>query len=220
MGEAASAVTTTSKCRRRESNLASADEDRLGENAGVNLADAEGAQPGRVRMRQRNLLWPALPAVAVAVAAVAAASPRAATGQRAASRDFALFVSYRVTRVPSVASGLYRAAGTFTATGRVSDSGTAASAYRITARGPDTVRSAETFRGRRGRLVVRFQASVVSVGKRKINQRPGPDRVVGVGIWRVVSGTGAYAGLRRRTGTVGYTIDFRRRRTSTLYLLR
>jgi hypothetical protein len=187
----------------------------------VNLANAEGTRADRVRISRSKHLWPAFLAVAVAMAAAAAGCPQGATaGQRSATRDFALFVSYRITRVPSVPSGLYRAVGTFTATGRVSDSGTAASAYRITARGPDAVRSAETFRGKRGRLVVRFQASVVSVGKRKINQRPGPDRVVGVGVWRVVNGTGVYAGLRRKTGRVGYTIDFRRRTTSTLYILR
>lgn len=152
--------------------------------------------------------------------ATAGPLPAATAGQKAEPQDFALFVSYRITRVPSGAGGLYRAVGTFSATGGVSDSGTASSAYRISARGPDTVRSADTFTGKRGRLVVRFQASVVSVGKRKINERPGPDRVVGLGVWRVVSATGAYAGLRGKTGTVGYTIDFRRRTTSTLYILR
>jgi hypothetical protein len=188
---------------------------------GVNLANAEGVRPGSARVSRGKRLWLAFLAVAVALTAAATGPVQAATArQRGAAPDFALFVSYRMTRVPSVPSGLYRAVGTFAAAGRLSDSGTASSAYRITARGPDAVRSVETFRGKRGRLVVRFQASVVSVGKRRINERPGPDRVVGVGVWRVVNGTGAYAELRGKTGTVGYSIDFRRRTTSTLYILR
>jgi hypothetical protein len=155
-----------------------------------------------------------------ASAAVAGAVPAATVGPGASGQELALFVSYRITRVPSSAGGLYRATGTFSTTGRVSDSGTASSAYRITARGPDTIRSAETFSGKLGRLVVRFQGSVVSIGPRKLNERPGPDRVIGVGVWRVVSGTRAYAALAGETGSVGYTIDFKRRTTTTLYLLR
>lgn len=148
--------------------------------------------------------------------AVPAASPE----ETAQAPEFALFISYRLTQVPRVASGLYRAAGTFTTTGRVSGSGTGSFVYRITARGPDAVRGVETLRGTRGRLVVRIQASVVSVGRRRINERPGPARVVGVGAWRIATATGAYAPLRGRTGTMGYTIDFRRRTASTLHTLR
>jgi hypothetical protein len=154
--------------------------------------------------------------VLIAPVAVPAASPL----ERSQAPELALFVSYRLTQVPRVASGLYRATGTFTTTGRVSGSGTASFAYRITARGPDAVRGVETLRGARGSLVVRIQASVVSVGKRRINERPGPPRVVGIGAWRIASATRDYARLRGRTGTVGYTIDFRRRTTSTLHILR
>jgi hypothetical protein len=170
-----------------------------------------GEKPSRTKR-----LWPLF----VAVTTAAAVSLPASAGPGSEEPEFALFVSYQITSVPRVASGLYRAVGTFSATGRVNDSGTASSTYRITARGPDAVRSVETLRGKRGRLVVRFQASVVSVGKRKINQRPGPARVVGVGAWRVASGTGAYAQLRGKTGTMGYAIDFRRRTTSSLHILR
>jgi hypothetical protein len=145
----------------------------------------------------------------------------AATPAEAPSRpSFALFVSYRITTVPRAPSGLYRARGTFSATGVVTDSGTASLVYRITARGPDTVRGVETLRGKRGRLVVRFQASAVAVGKRKLNERPGPTRVFGVGASRIASASRAYAQLRARTGTVGYAIDFRRRTTSSLHTVR
>jgi hypothetical protein len=170
---------------------------------------------GSAGKRFRVLFITAILALASPVA-IPAASPR----ERSQAPTLALFVSYRVTQVPRVASGLYRAAGTFTTTGRVSGSGTASFVYRITARGPDAVRGVETLRGARGRLVVRFQASIVSVGKRRINERPGPDRVVGVGVWRIASATRDYAPLRGKTGTVGYTIDFRRRTTSTLHILR
>ena len=155
----------------------------------------------------------------MAAVSVLVALPGAGSARRAQTTDLAVFVSYRITRVPAAPSGLYRALGTFSTTGRVSDSGTASSAYRITARGPDAVRGEDRLRGRRGRLVVRFQASIVSVGKRKINERPGPARVFGVGAWRIVSGTGRYARLRGKTGTMGYTIDFRRRTTSSLHIL-
>jgi hypothetical protein len=148
------------------------------------------------------------------------ALPAVSPEEASQAPELAIFVSYRVTQVPRVASGLYRAAGTFTTTGSVSGSGKASFAYRITARGPDAVRGVETLRGTRGSLVVRLQASVVSVGKRRINERPGPARVVGVGAWRIASAARDYARLRGRTGTVGYTIDFRRRTTSTLHILR
>jgi hypothetical protein len=177
----------------------------------------ERVRSGKEQRSWGKRLW-SLSALALAAAA-AGSLPAATAGQRSKTQDFALFVSYRMTRVPLVPSGLYRAVGTFSATGRVSDSGTASSAYRITARGPDAVRSVETFRGKRGTLAVRFQASVVSVGKRKISQRPGPARVFGVGAWRIASGTRSYAELRGKTGTMGYMIDFRRRTTSILYIL-
>ena len=176
-----------------------------------------------MRAREKTSAGRWLRRLAPAVAAVLAASvvvPAALPGDQAEKPELSLFVSFRITEVPRVRSGLYRAAGTFSGTGRVSDSGTASSVYRITARGPDAVRGVDTFRGKRGRLVVRFQASVASVGKRKIGERPGPDRVVGVGEWRIASATRAYAARRGRTGVMGYTIDFRRRTTSSLYILR
>jgi len=169
----------------------------------------------RSATRRRAGLGAAVGGLLVSGVALPAASPV----PRAETPEFALFVTYRITNVPRVPSGLYRATGTFTATGSPSDSGTASSLYRITGRGPDSVRGESAFRGKRGRLVVRFQASVDSIGKGKINERPGPSSVVGLGSWRVVSGTGGYTSLRGKTGTVGYTIDFRRRTGSSLHLL-
>jgi hypothetical protein len=126
-------------------------------------------------------------------------------------------VTYRITSVPLAPSGLYRATGTFTTAGAVADSGSATLVYRITARGPDTVRGEETLRGEKGTLVVRFQASAVPVGKRKLNERPGPTRIYGIGASRIDRGGGAYARLRGRTGRIGYTIDFGRQTTSSLH---
>jgi hypothetical protein len=133
-----------------------------------------------------------------------------------ATPELAIFVTYGIMSVPPVPSGLHRATGTFTTTGSVADSGSAALVYRITARGPDTIRGEETFRGEKGTLVVRFQASAVPVGERKLNERPGPTRVYGVGASRIDHGSRAYDRLRGRTGTIGYTIDFGRRTTSSL----
>jgi hypothetical protein len=155
-------------------------------------------------------------AIATLTVGVPAASPQQGPG----TPDFALFVSYRITSVPSAPSGVYRARGTFSTTGTVTDSGTATLSYRITARGPDTVRGVETLRGARGTAVVRFQASAVPVGKRKLNERPGPTRIFGVGVSRVASGTRAYTALRADVGTMGYSIDFSRRTTSSLHTFR
>jgi hypothetical protein len=133
-----------------------------------------------------------------------------------ATPELGVFVSYRITIVPPTPSGLYRASGTFTTTGAVADTGTATLVYRITARGPDTIRGEETLRGEQGTLVVRFQASAVPVGERKLNERPGPTRIYGIGASRIDRGSGAYARLRGRIGKIGYTIDFARRTTSSL----
>jgi hypothetical protein len=147
-----------------------------------------------------------------------AAAPAAATTTVAAPATpaFAIFATYRITSVPPAPSGVYRATGTFTTTGGVEDSGTAVLVYRITARGPDTIRGEGTLRGERGTLVVRFQASAIPVGERELNERPGPMRVYGVGASRIDRGGGAYARLRGRAGTIGHTIDFGRRTTSSL----
>lgn len=150
----------------------------------------------------------AAPTVRSTTTVAAAAEP--------ATPELAIFGTYRVTSVPLAPSGLYRATGRFTTAGAIADSGSAELVYRITARGPDTVRGEETLRGEMGTLVVRFQASAVPVGERKLNERPGPTRVYGVGASRIDRAGGAYARLRGRTGTVGYTIDFRRRVTSSL----
>jgi hypothetical protein len=131
--------------------------------------------------------------------------------------ELAIFVTYRITSVPLAPSGLYRATGTFTTTGAVTDSGTAALVYRITARGQDTIRGEETLRGERGTVVVRFQASTVPVGGRKLNERPGPTRVYGVGASRIDRGSGSYARLGRLNGTMGYAVDLRRRAASSLH---
>jgi hypothetical protein len=133
-----------------------------------------------------------------------------------ATPELAIFVSYRITSVPLAPSGLYRASGTFTTTGAVSDTGTAALVYRITARGPDAIRGEETLRGEQGTLVVRFQASAIPVGARKLNERPGPTRIYGIGASRIDRARGAYARLSGRTGRFGYTIDFGRRTTASL----
>jgi hypothetical protein len=149
-----------------------------------------------------------------------AAEPAAPTAESTtvaapATPKLAIFATYRITSVPLAPSGLYRATGTFTTTGAVADSGSAALVYRITARGPDAIRGEETFRGGEGTLVVRFQASAFSVDERKLNERPGPTRVYGVGASRIDRASGAYDRLGRRTGTIGYGVDFGRRRTSS-----
>jgi hypothetical protein len=137
-----------------------------------------------------------------------------------AKPEVAVFVTYRITSVPPAPSGLYRATGTFTTTGAVTDSGKASLVFRITARGPDTIRGEETLRSEQGMLVVRFQASAVPVGSRKLNERPGPMRIFGMGVSRIDTGRRAYAQLGGRTGTMGYTIDFGARTTSSLYAFR
>jgi hypothetical protein len=129
--------------------------------------------------------------------------------------ELAISATYRITSVPLAPSGLYRAAGTFTTTGEVADSGSAALVYRITARGGDTIRGEETFRGEEGMLVVRFEASAVPEGGRQLYERPGPTRIHGVGASRIDRGSGAYNRLRGGTGRIRYAIDFGRRKTTS-----
>lgn len=172
------------------------------------------------RRRAKPVAVGGTPAAIAALAALAVVVPASSPAAEPPKPELALFVSYRITTVPHAAGGLYRATGTFSVTGRIADSGTASSTFRLTARGPDTIRGVETVRGKRGRVVVRFQASAQPVGKRKLNERPGPERVIGIGAWRIASATRAYEALRGRTGTMGYTIDFRRRTTASLHTLR
>lgn len=132
-----------------------------------------------------------------------------------ATPKLSISVTYRITSVPLAPSGLYRATGDFRTTGAVADSGSATLVFRITARGRDTVRGEETFSGEEGTFVVRFQASAISVDQRKLNERPGPTRVYGVGASRIDRGSGAYDRLGGRTGTVAYGVDFGRRKASS-----
>jgi hypothetical protein len=129
--------------------------------------------------------------------------------------ELTISATYRITSVPPAPSGLYRAVGTFTATGAVADSGSAALVYRITARGGDTIRGEETLRGEEGTLVVRFEASAVPESGRELYERPGPTRVHGVGASRIDRGSDAYNRLRGGTGTIRYAIDFGRRTTTS-----
>jgi hypothetical protein len=141
------------------------------------------------------------------------AEPAAPTAP--STSELAIAVTYRITSVPLAPSGLYRAAGTFTATGAVADSGSATMVFRITARGGDTIRGEETFRGEEGTLAVRFEASAVPEGDRNLYERPGPNRIHGEGASRIDRGSGAYDRLRGRTGTIRYAIDFGRRTTTS-----
>ena len=84
---------------------------------------------------------------------------------------------------PQVFTGPDSTAGTFVATGAVSDSGTTAETFRIDGR---TVHALKTYAGSLGTFTVTAQGLITFTGA---------TTAVLEGRWLVVSGTGAYANL-------------------------
>lgn len=109
-----------------------------------------------------------------AVAALAAAAPAAA----AAPEPVTIAMHGHFTGPSSVA-------GTWEAVGAVTDAGTYVETFRITG---DAIHGEKVLTGSQGTIVIAVNAVVVWLSPTLATFR--------AGAWRIVSGTGAYAGLR------------------------
>jgi hypothetical protein len=94
-------------------------------------------------------------------------------------------------------------AGTFTSAGAVNDAGSATATFSVVPHGPGRglLTGTHVFTGSAGTITVETRAVVAPFPP------PNPPRSYAIGKWRVVGGTGAYAGLKGG-GHIAATADF------------